>query len=196
MSGRAWAHHRTGPPPGAFDVAPDADPTPAIARFASPLTRILLSSEGLTTTLLAALTAVRPRLRPVHQGRLPAAEAAPGAAELLRAGARTEVLTRHSLSLGHQDRALSVNHVVIRLDLLPRLAERLSVSALPLGAVLWAMGTGHRRTVLAAGHRAWPHDPEVGPGCFKTYVLWHDDEPLAAVTETFNPAVVPAATGE
>ncbi|GAB2904953.1 hypothetical protein [Streptomyces mayteni] len=196
MTGRTAQRHPTEPPPGAFDLGPDADPGPSIARFASPLTRMLLSSEGLTTTLLAALTAVRPRLHPLHQGRLPAGEAAPGAADLLRAPNGTEVLTRHSLSLGNADRALSVNHVVIRLDLLPRLAERLSVSALPLGAVLWSMGTGHRRTVLAAGRRSWPHDAEDGPGCFKTYLLWHGDAPLAAITETFNPAVVPAATGE
>ncbi|WP_165956374.1 hypothetical protein, partial [Streptomyces hainanensis] len=136
------------------------------------------------------------RLHPLHQGRLPVGEAAPGAADLLRATTGTEVLTRHSLSLGSADRALSVNHVVIRLDLLPRLAERLSVSALPLGAVLWSMGTGHRRTVLAAGRRSWPDGAEEGPGCFKTYLLWHGDAPLAAITETFNPAVVPAVTGE
>lgn len=158
-----------------------------IRSFRCSSTRMLLSSDGLTTTLLEAW-AGRP-LRVHHQEHrlVPPAQAPLGAAEVL--GSDTpQLLVRRSVLGGADDDVWSVNSVVARLDLAEGLHECFTGSA-PLGAALRAAGTGYRRTVVDAGCRPWPRQRQA-PAAFKTYVLWHGEAPLAVVCEIFSPDLV------
>ncbi|WP_147437621.1 hypothetical protein [Streptomyces radicis] len=170
-----------------------ADPRTKIRRFASPLTRMLLTSEGLTTTLLEAMAGESLHLRCLAQLRAPAHATGDGVPPLLRIDAGGDVLVRYSATTRRGGPALSVNHVVARLGLAPGIQACLTSTSIPLGPALHAAGTGHRRTLLDAGRRAWRGEGGVTrPACYKTYLVWHGDEPLALIDELFNPGTVPA----
>jgi chorismate-pyruvate lyase len=155
---------------------------------------MLLSSDGLTTTLLEALAGESLRLHCLAQLRAPAHDTGDGVPALLRIDGGGEVLVRYSATTRRDGRALSVNHVVARVDLSPAVEPCLTSTSLPLGPALHAAGTGHRRTLLDAGRRAWRGEGGPGrPACFKTYLLWHGAEPLALVDELFSPDAVAAA---
>ncbi|MGW7295894.1 chorismate--pyruvate lyase family protein [Streptomyces xiamenensis] len=170
-----------------FDITGGAPLTERIADFASPLTRMLLSGDGLTTTALHALTGAAPRVRLLRADRIPAGRAGRPVPALLEIGEEQGVLTRHSALTGPGGRWLSVNRVAARDDLLPEIRPLLADGRLPIGAALHAAGTGHRRTVLDAGRRRWPSGE---PACYKTYLLWHGDRPLVLVNELFHPSLV------
>ncbi|MBB1262084.1 hypothetical protein [Streptomyces alkaliterrae] len=210
----------------------DARTTGGAGDFASPLTRMLLSSEGMTTTLLEAW-AGRP-LRPTAVALERARPAWwPREAELLRVPEDgPELLVRRSRLVTPEGDALSRNRIVACGDMPTELRRVMGDASAPLGPALQAAGTGFRRTLLAAGTDRWaplenvvpeggarpeaaepeaaepgaaePEAAEPGavraeaappPGAgaaFKTYLLWHGEEPFAVVTEVFNPDFVPA----
>ncbi|WP_052847388.1 hypothetical protein [Streptomyces avicenniae] len=150
---------------------------------------MLLASDGLTTTLLEALAGERLRLHRIAQGRTSADTAGPAVPALLRTDGHATVLVRHSALLRPEGAALSANHVVARAgpDLPADIAACLTGDTVPLGPALSAAGAGHRRTVLDVGRRSW--GPR--PACYKTYLIWHGNEPLALVHELFHPDLVP-----
>ncbi|MFD7643651.1 chorismate pyruvate-lyase family protein [Kitasatospora sp. NPDC059795] len=160
-----------------------------IGAFAEPATRILLGADGLTTTLLAAWTGAPVRVGCADHRRVAAAGAPAGAAALLRAAADEELIVRRSVLTGPADAELSRNLVVARPVLSAAAEQCLTDPAAPIGAALQASGTGLRRTVLDAGVRDW----DGADAAYKTYLMWHGTQPLAVVTETFDPAAVPAA---
>ncbi|WP_058041943.1 hypothetical protein [Streptomyces roseifaciens] len=161
-----------------------------IDRFVSPMTRMLLSSEGLTTTLLWALLGQPVSVRCARNRRLPIASAPLGAAGLLGV-VDGDVLVRRSM-LATSDRVVSVNDVVARVDVSARAEQCVADVTAPLGEALHAAGTGYRRTVVDAGCQDWRMPPG-GQAAFKTYVLWHGNQPLMTVHEVFSPRVVPSA---
>ncbi|MFJ5233849.1 chorismate pyruvate-lyase family protein [Kitasatospora sp. NPDC088391] len=175
----------------AFATRKPAETAVRIGRFAAPPTRMLLSTDGLTTTLLEAWTGAPARIGGADHRRLPAAAAPAGTAALLGAGPEEQLIVRRSVLTGRDGAELSRNVVVARPALDAGADRCLTDTDAPIGAALQASGTAHRRTVLDAGVRDW----DGAPAAYKTYLLWHDRRPLAAVTETFNPAVVPAALG-
>ncbi|MDT0267213.1 hypothetical protein RM844_13045 [Streptomyces sp. DSM 44915] len=160
--------------------------------FASPLTRIVLSSEGQTTTLLESMSGESLRLRCLAQLRVTARETGEGVAALLRTPEDTGVLVRHTATTRTCGEPLSVNHVVARLDLEPAIEHCLTSTSVPLGRALTEAGTGHRRTLLETGRRPWGQGGDNRPACFKTYLVWHRDLPLVLINELFNPSYVPA----
>ncbi|GAA2608391.1 hypothetical protein [Streptomyces axinellae] len=164
-----------------------------VSLFDSPATRMLLSSEGLTTTLLGAWVGSRLRVRRAECRRIPGGTAPAGAAALLGVAEESELLVRASLlGAGEDGPTVSMNLVVARLDKCAGLERCLTDATVPLGEALHGLGTGHRRTVLDVGCRPWPG--AVGRlAAFKTYVLWHRDDPVLAINELFNPDLVPAA---
>jgi chorismate-pyruvate lyase len=162
-----------------------------IRDFAAAPTRMLLSSEGLTTTLLEAWTGDPVHMTGVEHHRA-GADAVPGETRRrLRAAADCPVLLRRSVTADSRGTPLSANRVTARLDVFAPAESCLTDPAAPLGAALHLAGTGYRRTVVDAGLTAWPGG-QPRSAAFKTYLLWHGDLPLIAVTEVFNPAVVPA----
>ncbi|UCM89224.1 hypothetical protein [Streptomyces marincola] len=171
----------------------DADPRRRVRGFASPATRMLLSSEGLTTTLLEALAGESLRLHCLAQLRARAEDAGDGVSALLRTDRDAEVLVRYSATTRRDGLALSVNHVVARIGLAPGIEPCLTSTSIPLGPALHAAGTGHRRTLLCVGRRPWQGEGGRDlTACYKTYVVWHGEEPFALIDELFNPAAVPA----
>ncbi|GAB2678322.1 hypothetical protein GCM10027271_44190 [Saccharopolyspora gloriosae] len=151
---------------------------------------MLLSSDGLTTTLLESCTGRRVRLHRAAHAAVAARSAPSGAAGLLGLGPDDELVVRRSTLVVDDDRTVSVNHVVARTDL-PG-AACLTDPATLLGSALHAAGTGFRRTVLDVGLRDWDGTP-VRPAAFKTYLLWHHDVPAVAISELFNPEIIPAS---
>ncbi|WP_159037243.1 hypothetical protein [Streptomyces specialis] len=171
-----------------------ADPRERIRHFASPVTRMLLSSEGLTTTLLESMAGESLHLTCLAQLRTPARETGNGVPALLRIDGGGDVLVRYSATTRTGGQALSVNHVVARLGLAPGLEPCLTSRSIPLGPALTAAGTGYRRTLLDAGRRPWTdEDGHWRLAAYKTYLVWHGDDPLALINELFNPSAVPAA---
>ncbi|AKH83661.1 hypothetical protein AA958_17215 [Streptomyces sp. CNQ-509] len=165
----------------------------AIARFRSPMTRMLLGSDGLTTTLLESWAGTPMRVGDVAL-RVVRPELAPrGVVALL--GTEGEVLVRHSTLTDAGGRRWSWNRVVAGPGGDPALRRCLTDAAVPLGPALRAAGARLERTVVRAGVTPWPPEPraeEPRPAAFRTYRLWRGDDVLAAVHEVFNPAHVPA----
>lgn len=159
------------------------------AMFSSPITRMLLSSDGLTTTLLESRTGRRVRLHRAAHARVTARSAPSGAAGLLGLGPHDELVVRRSTLVTDDGRTVSANQVVARTDL-PG-AECLTDAETLLGSALHAAGTGFRRTVLDVGVRQWCFPP-AEPAAFKTYLLWHHDSPAVAISELFNPEIISA----
>lgn len=172
-----------------FQIRRASTVPPDTAMFSSPITRMLLSSDGLTTTLLESCTGRRVRLQHAAHATVPARSAPSGAAGLLGLGPGDELVVRRSTLVTDDGREVSANHVVARIDL-PG-AECLTDPATLLGSALHAAGTGFRRTVLDVGLRDWDGSP-VRPAAFKTYLLWHHDIPAVAISELFNPEIIPA----
>lgn len=173
----------------------------AVGRFRSPLTRMLLGGDGLTTTLLEAWAGSRLRVGDVTVDLVRAERAPHGAAALLSAAAApgADLLVRHSTLTDARGRLWSWNQVVAAPAGDPALRRCLTDPAAPLGPALRAVGAGLGRTVVRAGVTPWPAGPP-GPrpaaAAFRTYRLWCGDEVLAAVREVFNPAHVPAELRE
>ncbi|WP_129841374.1 hypothetical protein [Streptomyces sp. RFCAC02] len=177
-------------PCASFPLGDHRDPRATPDRFASPLTRILLAGDGLTTTLLEALAGERPRLHRVAQSHAPAAAGGPAVPPLLHVAPGTDVLVRRTALLRADGAPLSANHVVAHLGphLPAAITACLTGDSVPLGPALNAAGAGHRRTLLDVGRRTW----DARPACYKTYLVWHGDAPLALINELFHPDLVPA----
>lgn len=175
----------------AFAARQPAETAVRISRFAAAPTRMLLTADGLTTALLEAWTGAPARLAAADHRLLPAEVAPTGTAELLDAEPGEALIVRRSVLAGGDGTELSRNVVVARPALSEGAERCLTDATAPIGAALHAAGTAHRRTVLDAGTRDWDGEP----AAYKTYLLWHGTQQLAVITETFNPAVVPAALG-
>lgn len=172
-----------------FDTPGTDTARSAIARFRSPLTRMLLGSDGLTTTLLESWAGARLHVGDVTLGLVRPEDAPRGAAALL--GTDGEVLVRHSTLTDTRGRMWSWNQTVAGPGGDPAVRRCLTDAAAPLGPALQAAGVRLGRTVVRAGVTPWPPDPRE-EAAFRTYRLWSGDDVLAAVHEVFNPAHVPA----
>ncbi|MFI0259559.1 3-deoxy-7-phosphoheptulonate synthase [Streptomyces sp. NPDC017056] len=173
------------PAPRPFDLGD-------VARFASPLTRMLLASDGLTTTLLESALSTPLRLRVLHQGTAPAAE--------------QDALTRRCLSLGRDERVLvrrsaladdaltpvSLNTVVGLVPDDPALAACVTSPRTPIGYGLRAAGAMRTRRLVEVGVAGWEHGGRVRPAVFKSYVVLDGEQPWLFIRELFNPRLVPA----
>jgi chorismate-pyruvate lyase len=179
-------------PDGSGDHGPE-EVADAVNRFASPVTRMLLTSDGLTTTMLTALAGEEVSVREVRCRRIPAREAPHRAiASLGAADGETLVLRRSVFTAGR--RTLAVNRLAARESVLPpRAAACLTDAETPIGAALKNSGALCTRTVLTAGRVPWPHaEGPRAPAAFRSYLLWYGREPVAAVREVFSPEAVPA----
>lgn len=158
-------------------------------RFADTSTRLLLGSDGLTTPLLEAWVGSAVTVRQMSHRLVPACDAPVGAANLLQTAADEILLERRSVLASSSGTDLSRNVVVARPGLSAAVERCLTDGTATIGRMLQAAGTGHRRTIVELGLDTWGGEP----AAYKTYLLWHGDQPLATVTELFNPDVVPAA---
>ncbi|MFW6691882.1 FAD-dependent monooxygenase [Streptomyces sp. MAR4 CNX-425] len=143
-----------------FDVSGTDDPRAAVARFRSPLTRMLLGGDGLTTTLLESWAGSRLRVGDVSLRFVRPERAPRGAAALLGAAAAadTDLLVRHSTLTDAHGRLWSWNQVVAgparAVD--PAVRRCLTDGSAPLGPALRAAGARLGRAVVRAGVTPWP----------------------------------------
>lgn len=177
--------------PDGFAVRGAGEIREGLDRFAHTSTRLLLGSDGLTTPLLEAWVGSAVSVRQMNHRLVRGCDAPVGAADLLEAASDEILLERRSVlasaSSGGVD--LSQNVVVARPGLSEAVERCLTDGSATIGRMLQAAGTGHRRTIVEVGLDTWGGEP----AAYKTYLLWHGEQPLATVTELFNPEVVPAA---
>ncbi|MFD7256715.1 hypothetical protein [Streptomyces sp. NPDC059874] len=160
-----------------------------LGRFAHTTTRLLLGSDGLTTPLLEAWVGSAVSVRRMSHRLVRASEAPEGAADLLQVASDEILLERRSVLASSSGVDLSRNVVVARPGLSAAAERCLTDGSATIGRMLQAAGTGHRRTIVEVGLDIWGGEP----AAYKTYLLWHGEQPLATITELFNPEVVPAA---
>ncbi|MFH8346346.1 3-deoxy-7-phosphoheptulonate synthase [Streptomyces sp. NPDC018045] len=182
---------------GAGDRAPDR-PAPRpfdlgdVARFSSPLTRMLLASDGLTTTLLESALATPLRLRVLHQGTAPAAAQDALARRCLSLGRDEQVLVRRSALADAALTPVSLNTVVGLVPDDPALAACLTSGRTPIGYGLRAAGAMRSRRLVEVGVAGWEQGGRVRPAVFKSYVVLDGERPWLFIRELFNPRLVPA----
>ncbi|MEV6583847.1 chorismate pyruvate-lyase family protein [Streptomyces sp. NPDC051582] len=174
--------------PDGFAATGTGETGEELDRFAHTSTRLLLGTDGLTTPLLEAWVGSAVSVRRMSHRLVGAAEAPEGWAELLKAGSEEVLLERRSVLASANGTDLSRNVVVARPGLSAAAEQCLTDPTAPIGRMLQAVGTGQRRTIVEVGLHTWGGVP----AAYKAYLLWHGEQPLAAVTELFNPDVVPA----
>ncbi|MFD7667644.1 3-deoxy-7-phosphoheptulonate synthase [Streptomyces sp. NPDC059788] len=173
------------PAPRPFDLGD-------VARFASPLTRMLLASDGLTTTLLESALATPLRLRVLHQGTAPATAQDALTRRCLSLGRDEQVLVRRSALADAALTPVSLNTVVGLVPDDPALAACLTSPRTPIGYGLRASGAMRTRRLVEVGVAGWEQDGRSRPAVFKSYVVLDGDRPWLFIRELFNPRLVPA----
>lgn len=175
--------------PEGFAVRGAGDVREELDGFAHTATRLLLGSDGLTTPLLEAWVGSVVSVRRMSHGLVRAGEAPAGVVGLLEAEADEMLLERRSVLASSDGVDLSRNVVVARSGLSEAVERCLTDGSATIGRMLQEAGTGHRRTIVEVGLGTWGGEP----AAYKTYLLWHGEQPLATITELFNPEVVPAS---
>lgn len=160
-----------------------------MTQFLSPVTRILLVSEGLTTPLLQAASDGHLQAQVWSLREVAADLIDPGARELLRLSGGERCLVRHTGLVLACGTLVSDNVVVARLGMDPRVDQVAGDKGRPLGFALADAGVVLQRRVHWVGRRRWRGgDPCAG----KAYTLHAATGPLVHVEELFSPQVVPA----
>ncbi|MEU9237609.1 hypothetical protein [Streptomyces subrutilus] len=160
-----------------------------MAAFSSPVTRMLLASEGLTTTLLQAAAGSRVRPEVVKVSAVPTAGLPALVRRVLRAEGVGRCLLRRTRLAAADGRPVSDNIVVARKGVDPRLDTVLHGPG-SIGLALRDAGFRLERRILHVGRGVWPGPGSLPCAC-KVYVL-EAGGPLVYVQELFHPQLVPA----
>ncbi|MFF4223834.1 hypothetical protein ACFYZH_13370 [Streptomyces abikoensis] len=165
----------------------------ATSDFRSPVTRILLASDGLTTVLLQALTqaALTPRVDGVET--TPGRQVEAAARGLLALAADDECLVRRTCLVSRDGEVVSVNIVVARAGKDQRVDAAMRDRTRPIGFAFAAAGLPMSRRINRTGLTRWPQTPATHCA-FKDYTLNAADKPWAYIRELFNPRVIPPGT--
>jgi hypothetical protein len=155
----------------------------------SPLTRMLLRSDGSTTLLLEALLGTTLQLRVDRHVPTTAQDTDVRILQALRLGEADPLVLRHSRLTLPDGTTASVNQVIFRAD--PTAWSGQQGDGVPLGLQLMARGVLQRRHLLSAGLDRWPRDP-IRPCAFKEYLIHAGEDTPCYVHERFNPDIVPA----
>ncbi|MQY20502.1 hypothetical protein [Nocardia macrotermitis] len=163
-----------------------ANPAAQIERFHHPATRILLASEGLTTTALEHLVGCGLNVRVSTQDEIPAAALPAFVATALRLRTTDRVVIRHS-RLVTPERTISINYVAAPAQSTD--ANGLADLDTPIGHGLIARGLTQRRRIMWAGTRTWP---DGRPCAARAYVMSLGGRPVSWIREAFDPDVIRA----
>lgn len=161
-----------------------------LAQPSAPQTRMLLASEGSTTTLLEALLGEPLRLRLDNVRSAPGSEVSPAVREALAIDSRTAVLIRHSSLVTVAGIEVSRNHVVARGPFSDVVGDVLCGPE-PIGWTMNGSRDGHSRMVLETGWSSWDADGDRRTCAYKAYVIAQDGRPRIHIRERFNPLLVP-----
>ncbi|WP_405987006.1 hypothetical protein [Streptomyces sp. NBC_00872] len=163
---------------------------PAAMVFSSAATRILLTSDGLTTPLLQALVHGLLRARVSDVRTVDPAALPPGIREALRPDSTDNCLLRRARLLTVTGRPVSDNTVAARAGVDPRVDRAVADPSRPVGFALAEAGVALRRRIVHVGRAMWPDGT---PCAVKTYILDSNGLPLLCIRELFNPSIVDAA---
>ncbi|MBF6077463.1 3-deoxy-7-phosphoheptulonate synthase [Nocardia beijingensis] len=157
-----------------------------IGRFAHPLTRMLLASDGFTTPALAALLRTDLHVRVLRQDDIAAGRLPDTVTDALGVADSDRVIIRRSCLVGTDLVTASVNYVVaVRAG---AAASGVDDVRVPIGTGLISRGISQRRHLLRTGLTRWPD----GRLCAtRAYVMTLGDRPLCYIRESFNPDVIP-----
>ncbi|MEV0151885.1 MULTISPECIES: chorismate pyruvate-lyase family protein [unclassified Nonomuraea] len=171
--------------------------TPALCRVdAQTITRILLSHDGSTTTLLASLLEEPVRVRVVLQAQRPAATAlSPAARVRMDASADDTMIVRRSNLVRPTGAAISANKVVLD-PCHPLAADVITGCDIPLGYLLAGQRVEQRRELLARGVRRWSWGPPDSAGqsrvsVWRSYIIVISGSPAFYIEEVFHPDLIP-----
>ncbi|WP_025680291.1 chorismate--pyruvate lyase family protein [Paenibacillus massiliensis] len=153
--------------------------------------RMLLRSDGSTTTLLEALLNTELGVQVLQQSSVPAQQLSEHIRQLLKLAEPSELLNRISRLATPEGSWVSHNHVVARLDRIQTLLGQLHGRNIPIGRALTGSGSLTYRQQLGWGVRIWEENDEHTHAVFKHYVIHTSDGPAMYIHETFHPAYVP-----
>ncbi|MFE0045516.1 hypothetical protein [Streptomyces albireticuli] len=188
LSGERTMRHLTAP----ADTR-DGFPAGDLSGFRSPVTRILLASDGLTTVLLQALTqsALTPQVDGIEM--TPGQHVEATARGLLRPATGDVCLVRRTRLVSRTGEVVSANTVTARAGQDARIDAAMRDRTRPIGFAFAAAGLPMDRRISRIGLTSWPQAPDT-PCAFKAYTLNADDRPWAYIRELFSPRIVPPAT--
>lgn len=163
----------------------------ALDGAAAPQTRMLLASDGSTTTLLQALLGEQLRLRLDEVATRTGLDVPESTRVALDINPETPVLVRRSALVTVSGVAVSLNLVVAQAPV-SEVIGRVLTSGEPIGRVMNGSRAGHRRLLLDSGWDWWDADGDAVRCAFKAYMIVEDAAPAIHVFERFNPRFIPA----
>jgi chorismate-pyruvate lyase len=161
-----------------------------MGRPLDPQTRMLLASDGSTTTLLEALLGDRVHLRLDEVSRRTGADVPAETRSALGIGSGTPVVVRRSALVTRSGLVVSRNNVVAWVHG-AGLVGQIMTTNVPIGLTMNAARAGHYRILLASGWAAWDDADPAVPCAFKAYVIVHEGRRAIHIVERFNPEIVP-----
>lgn len=157
--------------------------------FRCAATRMLLTSDGLTTPLLQALVRGPLRARARDVRTLSPEGLPPDIREALRPERTDDCLFRRACLLTATGLTVSDNTVAARSGVDLRVDRAVADPSQPVGFALAEAGLSLRRRIVRIGRATWPD----GTLCaVKTYTLDSQGRPLLCIRELFNPHIVDA----
>ncbi|RLV04565.1 hypothetical protein CTZ27_11660 [Streptomyces griseocarneus] len=158
--------------------------------FRSPVTRMLLASDGLTTVLLQALTqaVLTPRVDSIET--MPGRHVKATARSALRLAEDDVCLVRRTRLVTRTGEVVSANIVVAPAGQDGRIDAAMRDRARPIGFAFAAAGLPMSRRVSQVGLAPWPQ-ASATQCVFKAYTLNAADKPWAYICELFSPRIIP-----
>lgn len=156
----------------------------------SPVTRLLLATDGSTTVILEALLDCALDVRVDAQEDVPPGRVPAGIAAALRPARGSGVVARKSALVAPDGTVVSVN--TVHFASTPHGWSGSAQDAAPLGRRLRQAGTRQHREILASGTARWPDPRHPAPCAFKEYVIDCEGGARLHISERFNPLVIPA----
>lgn len=161
--------------------------------FTSPITRMLLITDGLTTTLLQALVGEKVTAHVHEVRRLSGSQVVPATRTALGGSARDKFLMRRTHLVLPWGEVLSDNTVIARLGVERAVEKVVTDCSVPLGFGLGRAGLLAGRKILSLGTAAWTAARQTAVCASKVYVLNTPGAggPMLCVRERFHPRHVP-----
>jgi 3-deoxy-D-arabino-heptulosonate 7-phosphate (DAHP) synthase class II/chorismate-pyruvate lyase len=161
-----------------------------VAGFASPLTRMLLAGNGLTTPVLEAALGAALQVRVLRQDSVSAEQIRDGIAGHLRLAGGDRVVVRRACLVDSAMTPVSVNLTIATVDAATAMGiDRVDT---PIGYSLIASGVSQHRRNLRVGLARWPDGREC---VAKAYIVRLGDQPVCYIRECFNPSLISPELG-
>ena len=160
-----------------------------MGRPLAPQTRMLLASDGSTTTLLQAMLGEEVHLRLDEVSRRTGADIPPETRSALGVTSGAPVMVRRSGLVTRLGLEVSRNCVVACAG--TGLVGQIMNAGVPIGLTMNGGLAGHRRIIVESGWATWDGPGPALPCAFKAYVIVYKGSRAMHIYERFNPHFVP-----